>query len=171
MLHNHTTFENNHKPYANSIVTDIPIDHRLHKQGDDLPKNNNNYEVESRPKKLLSKTKEEDLKFIDTSVESEFPPTQPALEKELKDANMSTASSLVGTNNTTNIMLENENSNSTSGDVTAEKDYDEQWQSRETNNDSAMDETSSSLDNHVRFMFILYFYRNIDNYQTYLISK
>ena len=153
MLHNHTTYENNHKPYANKMVTDIPIDHRLHKEGDDLPKNNNNYEAESRSNRLLSKTKNEDLKFIDTSVESDYPPTLSVMQKDQQDVIASTASSIAGTINTTNIMLENENSNSTNDDVTAEKGYDEHWQNREGNGDSAVEESSSSLDNHVRPLF------------------
>ena len=142
MLHNHTTYEK-HKPYANALVTDIPIDHRLHKH-DNMPTNNNNvYEVDSRMKKFLSKTKEEDLKFIDTSQESDYPPILPQESQySLQDEIIS---SVIAENNSTKILLENENSYCTNGDVTAEKESEE----IDGNVDTAVEESSSYLENQV----------------------
>lgn len=77
-----------------------------------------------RTRKLLSKTKEEDLKFIDTSVESDLPPTLSQLQRKsvqisIEPRTFSSPSSLTPTTamTTTIISLENEQLNSIKREV------------------------------------------------------
>lgn len=76
-----------------------------------------------RTRKYLSKTKEEDLKFIDTSVDSDLPPTLSQLQRKsvqisIEPQTFSSPSSLTPTTATTTIIsLENEQLNSISREV------------------------------------------------------
>jgi hypothetical protein len=76
-----------------------------------------------RPRKLLSKTKEEDLKFIDTSLDSDLPPTLSQLQRKsvqnsIEPQTFSSPLSLTPTTVTTTVIsLENEQLNSISREV------------------------------------------------------
>lgn len=78
----------------------------------------NSFNHSQRPRKFLSKMKEEDIKFIDTSVESDLPPTLSQLQRKSVQISFSSPSSLTPTTTTmTVISLENEQLNSISFEV------------------------------------------------------
>lgn len=104
MSHNHGAAANNGNKIPPNLVREISKEshkipehrHRLSFQID-MPDNDNNkddtHSVRSKmsqnsssnfqkPRKYLSKTQEEDLKFIDTSVESDLPPTLSKLQRK-----------------------------------------------------------------------------------------
>jgi hypothetical protein len=105
-----------------------------------------------RPRKFLSKTREEDLKFIDTSVESDLPPTLSQLQRKSVQISFSSPSSLTPTTATTTIVsMENEQLNSISqvdglneaANVQKEENSHDSTGCRELAVDSAVEESTS----------------------------
>jgi len=146
MSHNHVTNNHSHANKlpnaAESVVVrrggEVPTNHnnnrqqqqqhRLSFQADDdnCSKNSSSgYGNGQRMRRILSKTKEEELKFIDTSVESDLPPTLSQLQRKsvqisFEHPTLSSPSSLTltpTTATTTVNSLESEQLHSISRDV------------------------------------------------------
>ena len=151
MTSNSNNNNNNNNNQAKAVTNKIPHNplpikplsektnkngHRLSFQEDDDSENrvNDNYSERSknsqnssitngqRMRRHLTKTKEEDLKFIDTSMESDLPPTLSQLQRKsihisIEYQPLSSPSSTTATTATTILSIDSEQLNSISRDI------------------------------------------------------
>lgn len=172
MTHDHATYNNINGQYKSTIsVTAGPNQHQelkeIQKEETKLAKPNNGHRLSfvdddedlkmsrnssqrsSKSKRLLKKTQNEDLKFIDTSMESDLPPTLSSLQQKklyphstIIEAHPSSPLTVTITNEPDNLESISQNVENNNQLTTGDKHLD-------VGVDSAVEDSTLSQDNQV----------------------